>query len=322
VPEHSIAAYQLAIDLGADYIEPDLCLTKDGVFVAMHDLLLDDTTNVASLPQFAEKKTTKFVEGANMTGYFVSDFLYSEIEELRLNQRLAGRTTIYNGLFQLPSFTSIMSLAQSQYTDKGRTVGIYPELKHPGYHHDLGFDMEQMLLDALQSGGYAVTGDDVPTNLHQVLPVVIQCFDPESLKVLHQKTQIPLVLLLEPEDGIFTSENMQEIATYSQAIGPEKSYWGDVPYETAMHSMSNVRNAGLFIHPWTMRADMEILAKFKNNFAVQEMYFYCCLGMDAVFSEFPDHTRETIDVMTNYTASHGASLKGSIPVCNIDCHMK
>jgi glycerophosphoryl diester phosphodiesterase len=103
VPEHSLADYRLAIDLQTDYIEPDLCLSMDGVFVAMHDLLLDDTTNVASFPQFADRYTTKTVDGQNMTGYFISDFLYSELQELSLIQRIQGRSTLFNDLLKIPT---------------------------------------------------------------------------------------------------------------------------------------------------------------------------------------------------------------------------
>jgi glycerophosphoryl diester phosphodiesterase len=91
-----------------DYIEPDLCLSKDGVFVAMHDLLLDDTTNVASYPEFADRRTTKVVEGSAMTGFFVDDFSYAELQKLRLKQRLEGRSTLFDGLFTIPSLSEIM----------------------------------------------------------------------------------------------------------------------------------------------------------------------------------------------------------------------
>jgi glycerophosphoryl diester phosphodiesterase len=109
VPEHSLAAYRLAIDELTDYVEPDLCLSKDGVFVAMHDLLLDETTNVASLPQYVDRYTTKTVNGVNMTGYFVSDFLFSELQTLRLLQRIGGRSTFFNDLLLIPRSVKVMS---------------------------------------------------------------------------------------------------------------------------------------------------------------------------------------------------------------------
>ena len=123
VPEHSLAAYRLAMDLHTDYIEPDLCLSQDGVFVAMHDLLLDQTTNVASLPQFDDKKTTKVVDGKTMTGYFVSDFTLDELMVLRLNQRISGRSTLYNGLLQIPTLAQIIDLVYSNYNYTNTTIG-------------------------------------------------------------------------------------------------------------------------------------------------------------------------------------------------------
>ena len=146
IPEHSIPAYQLAMDLNTDYIEPDLCLSQDGVFVALHDLLLDDTTDIASYPQYSNRKRTQEVDGETLTGYFVSDFAISELKQLRLNQRLPQRTQIYNGLFQIPTLDEIINLVQLQYNKTGILYGIFPELKHPSYFKSLGFNMDDMLL--------------------------------------------------------------------------------------------------------------------------------------------------------------------------------
>ena len=267
------------MDLETDYIEPDLCLSQDGIFVALHDLFLDDTTNVASLSQFNDKKTTKVVDGKNMTGYFVSDFVYSELQELRLNQRLSYRTTLYNGLFQIPSLDSVMSLVQSHYYNTSRTIGIYVELKHPSFFHSLGFNMENMLLQSLVKGGYEVNGDNVPTNLTQVLPVVIQCFESDSLKYLKEKTNIPLIQLLEVQKSdFFSNDNINTISTYSNGIGPAKENFGNIPYELALNYVNLIHSFGLVIHPYTFRADSGIGNKFNNNFEFEEMFYYCCLG--------------------------------------------
>jgi len=322
VPEHSMAAYQLAIDLKTDYIEPDLCLSKDGIFVALHDLLLDDVTNVASFPQFTDRVSTKVVDGVNTTGYFVSDFLFSELQELRLVQRLPERTTLYNGLFQIPAFTSIMALAQAYYNSTNRLVGIYPELKHPSFFKSIGFNMEDMLLSALEQGGYEVYGDSVPSNLNQVVPVVIQCFDAISLQYLKTKTAIPLMYLIQPPvpPSFWSKENMAEIATYSAAIGPEKNYIGDLPFSTGLDMVNLIHSVNLKLHGWTFRADQDIMSKFNNNFNTELQYFYCCLGMDALFSEFPDRSREAIDLMSNYTSWNAGNVKSLSPVCTIQCH--
>lgn len=285
-------------------------------------MLLDDVTDVASHPEYADKKTTKLVDGKNETGFFVSDFMYSELETLRLKQRLSERTTLYNGLLQIPTFTSIMSLAQTQYSSSGRLVGIYPELKHPSYFKDLGFPMEDMLLDALVAGGFQVYGD-VPNNLQQVVPVVIQCFEAATLQYLRSKTALPLILLLNPVPGTFwNTENLNQIATYASGVGPEKSYFADISYEAAVKTIDTIHSANLRMHPWTFRADQDIGERFHNDFSLELMYYYCCLGMDALFSEFPDRSRESLDTMGNYTqlvAANNLPVPSDQPVCNIQC---
>jgi glycerophosphoryl diester phosphodiesterase len=312
LPEHSLQAYQVAIDLGTDYVEPDLCLTKDGVFVAIHDLLLDDVTNVASFLEFTDRKTTKLVDGVNTTGYFVSDFTLSEIKSLRLKQRVATRSTIFNGLFIMPTFTEIMSMMQLQYETTGRMVGIYPELKHPAYHHDLGFAMEDMLLEALTTGGYAINGEDVHNNLTSVVPVIIQCFEAPSLIYLHTKTSLPLMLLIKytvNQMNYISEEVLEATAKYATAIGPEKKFFDPVNIKRSKELIASMRNLGLAIHPWTFRADSDIIPPFDPNFAEEERYYYGCLGVDAVFTEFPDQTRETVDVVVK---SQKVNAKGDV----------
>jgi glycerophosphoryl diester phosphodiesterase len=306
LPEHSLQAYQLAFDLKADYIEPDLCLTKDGVFIAMHDVLLDDTTDVASHPEYADRKTTKNVDGSNMTGYFVSDFTVAEIKTLRLKQRLYQyRTTLDDGFFSIPTFDEIMSLAQSTYTKSGRMIGIYPELKHPKYHNSLGFQMVDMFLTSLQQGGYVTSGSEVQTNLKNVVPVLVQCFDADALKELHGKCELPLLQLIDATTSSFwTAGNVSAIAAYAQAIGPEKTYFESSTYVKALETMNLIRSYNLISHPWTLRADTGIGAKFKGDFSKEQMYMYCCLGIDGMFTEFPDQTREIIDIMKDYQQAY------------------
>jgi glycerophosphoryl diester phosphodiesterase len=293
------------------------------VFVALHDLLLDDVTNVASHPEYADRYTTKVVDGKNTTGYFVSDFLYSELQTLRLNQRLPERTTLYNGLLQIPSFTQVMSLAQTQYNTSGRLVGIYPELKHPSFFHDLGFAMEDMLLEALVTGGYEVYGSEVANDLQQVVPVVVQCFEPDSLVYLHSKTPLPLILLMNNQPADFwTTDNMAQIASYAAGIGPEKNYFASVPYTDAVKVIDLVHSAGLRLHPWTFRADQDIGKVFNRNFDAELQFYYCCLGMDALFSEFPDRSREALDAIGNYTqlvSANALPVPQGQPVCNLNC---
>ena len=153
--------------------------------------------------------------------------------------------------------------------------------------------------------------------------MVVQCFEPASLQYLHTKSTLPLILLLEPVPPAFwNADNMKSIASYATGVGPEKSYFATVSYSEAVSSISIIHNAHLSIHPWTFRADQDIGAKFHGQFDVEQMYYYCCLGMDGLFSEFPDRSRESIDVMTNYTQwvqSTNQPVPTNQPLCDMQC---
>ena len=133
LPEHTLAAYERAIARGADFIEPDLVLTKDGVMIARHEPMLDDTTDVATKFD-ASRKTTKLVDGVSTTAYFASDFTLAEIKTLRAVQPRANRPQGYNGLYEIPTLDEVIALAKAEGTKRGRAVGIYPEIKHSTYH--------------------------------------------------------------------------------------------------------------------------------------------------------------------------------------------
>jgi glycerophosphoryl diester phosphodiesterase len=281
VPEHSLAAYQLAIDLGTDYIEPDVVLSKDGIFIVMHDLLLDDTTNVADHPEFSDRKSTKIVNGIPTTGFFVCDFLESELKTLRLRQRMSQRTSLYNDLFPITTLDDVTSFVWSQYNSSLHTTGIYVELKHPSFHASLGFAMEDMLLMALNAAGYMTIGENTPNNLTTVVPVVIQCFESPSLEYLHSKTALPLVQLIEKGKTIdfWSRELMTNISQFAQGIGPYKDDFSKYSFAEIYPSIQMIQSdLKLFIHPWTFRKDSGIEEKFLNDFQLEEMYFYCCLG--------------------------------------------
>ena len=298
VPEHSLQAYVLAMDMMTDYIEPDLCLSKDGIFVALHDLLLDDVTNVASLDKFKNRKKTVVVEGTTMTGYFVNDFLYDELLELRLNQRLPYRTTLYNGKFQIPSLNQIMELAFNHFNNTNRLVGIYVELKHPSYFNQLGFNMADMLLESLHNGGYSING--AYNNMSNVVPCIIECFDADTLKYLHEKTDLPLIQLMNPPNttndktNYWTDEKLKVISEYASGVGPEKSFFVSQSLSSARDAVKRAHNYNLYIHPWTFREDNGIGTMFNGDFQKELDYYYCCLSIDALFSEFPDVNREVI----------------------------
>jgi glycerophosphoryl diester phosphodiesterase len=300
IPEHSLQAYETAMNLQTDYVEPDLCLTKDGVFVALHDVLLDDTTNVAELPEFASYKSTKVVDGVSLTGYFVSDFTHAETQKLSLKQRLSFRTQIYNGFFTIPTLQQITALALDNFNSTQRLVGLYIELKHPSFFKSLGFDMASMLLRELSDAGYAVDLS-APSDLKRVLPLVIQCFDAPTLRALRPITSIPLVQLLDPptpaqlHDGSYWSgQTLKEIATYANAVGPEKTYFSTLPLSDGQTAVQSAQEAGLAMHPWTFRAEAQYVGKQFTSFAEEQAYFFFCLGVAGVFTEFPDQTRQVL----------------------------
>jgi glycerophosphoryl diester phosphodiesterase len=248
LPDHTLAGYRLAIRLGADYVEPDLVSTKDGVLIARHEPNITGTTNVASHPEFAGKRRVGVnVDGALEDGWFASDFTWAEIQTLRAIQPLAERSQRYNGRFRIPSFQQVIDLVKRGSRREGRTVGIYPETKHPTYHKRLGLPLEGRLVAALRANGLD----------RRNAPVFIQSFEQSNLKQLNRMTNVPLVQLVDANDvnpdgsldytapfdrpydwtvsgnpaltsrtfGFFaTNAGLDEIRTYADGIGPWKRY--------------------------------------------------------------------------------------------------
>ena len=242
-PDHTLESYKLAIDMGADFIEPDLVATKDGVLVARNEPNITGTTDVATRPEFASRKTTKNVDGVNEEGWFVSDFTLAELKTLRAVQPLSDRDQSYNGKFQIPTFEEVLDLAKAEGTKAGRTVGVYPETKHPTFHSKLGLPLEDRLLAVLAKYGYTTKAS----------PVIVQSFEVSNLKYLRSKTQVRLVQLVDANDvnadgsmdltapydkpydfavagdsrtfaSLLTPAGLKEIKTYADGIGPWKPY--------------------------------------------------------------------------------------------------
>ena len=243
LPDHTLEGYKKAIDMGADFIEPDLVATKDGVLVARHEPNITGTTDVATRPEFASRKTTKNVDGVNEEGWFVSDFTLAELKTLRAVQPLSDRDQSFNGKFQIPTFEEVLDLAKAEGTKAGRTVGVYPETKHPTYHAKLGLPLEDRLLAVLAKYGYTTKAS----------PVIVQSFEVSNLKYLRTKTQVRLVQLVDANDvnadgsmdltapydkpydfavagdsrtfaSLLTPAGLKEIKTYADGIGPWKPY--------------------------------------------------------------------------------------------------
>ena len=289
-PEHTIAAYTLAIEQGADFIEPDLVPTKDGVLVARHENEISETTDVAAHPEFAARKGTKTIDGKAVTGWFVEDFTLAELKTLRARERLPLlRSTKYDGQFDVPTFDEILALARTC------GVGVYPETKHPTYFASIGLGTDAPLLAALKRVGW----DNADA------PVFIQSFEVANLKRLSKQTKVRLIQLLDasgaPADGakpsyaaMVTPAGLKAIAAYANGIGPARAmiYDGDGP---ATSLVADAHAAGLKVHPWTFRAENLFLPKSyragldprAHGRVEEEIARYLELGVDGFFTDFP-----------------------------------
>lgn len=303
LPEHTIEAYALAIEQGADIIEPDLVVTKDGVLIARHDRFLSTTTNVADKPEFADrKKPNPYANGDGREDWWVEDFTLAEIKTLRARQPREGRPQEHNDLFEIPTFAEVLALAADQAGQTGRPVGVYPETKHPGYFESIGLDFEAPLLAAL--------------NGFDAGPVFIQSFEPAILKRLKGKTPHKLVqLVYEETPGAGPNIPLAEIAGYADGVGPAKtlvlslSDAGD-----GANYVSDAHRLGLTVHPWTFRDDQpnEQLDKLiglslseaiadgliLETDATYELSVFYRAGVDGVFADFPDTAVKVRDEMS------------------------
>jgi glycerophosphoryl diester phosphodiesterase len=307
LPEHTLAAYELAIDLGADFIEPDLVSTKDGVLIARHENEISATTDVANRPEFANRKTTKVVDGVSITGWFTEDFTLAEIKTLRAKQNFPFRDQSFNGLYEVPTLQEIIDLAKRKSIATGRTIGIYPETKHPTYFDSVGLSLEEPLVAILKANNYDQKDS----------PVFIQSFEVGNLKDLNALIDVPLVQLLDafdvtpdgslieiqPYDFIVsgdartykdlrTPQGLADIATYADGIGPWKRMIVSVNSNNQLlpptSLVTDAHAAGLLVHPYTFRNEGRYLAAdYKGNPELEYEQFFK-LGVDGVFSDHPD----------------------------------
>jgi glycerophosphoryl diester phosphodiesterase len=295
--------------MGADYIEPDLVSTKDHVLVARHEPEISGTTNVADHPEFANRKTTRLLDGTPVTGWFTDDFTLAELKTLRARERLPQlrqHNTLYDGRYQIPTFQEILDLRKRLSRELGREIGIYPETKHPTYFRQRGLALEPVLVRMLRAAGLDRANS----------PVFIQSFEVGNLKALNRQIDVPLVQLLD-ESGVqpydvkssggsltygdmATPSGLRQIATYANGVGPWKNYI--VPRTSDNHSgqpTSFVRDAhaaGLLVHPYTFRNENTFLpvewqrgsnpADYGDAFSEYRQFFG--LGVDGLFSDNPD----------------------------------
>jgi len=302
-PEHTIASYTLAIAQGADFIEPDLVSTKDGVLVARHENEISGTTDVADHPEFKTRKATKTIDGQAITGWFTEDFTLAELKTLRAKERLPllrPDNAKFDGQFAIPSFQEIIDLAKAEEKVTGRRIGLYPETKHPSYFRSIGLPLEAPLVAILAQNGYADKTD----------PVFIQSFELENLKALRGLTKLRLIFLMDGSGGppggsgksyaeLATPAGLAEVAGTADGIGvakemivPRGPLGGSKP---ATSLVRDAHAAGLQVHVWTFRAENYFLPlelrKGVNPRAhgdlAAELKQFIALGVDGVFSDFP-----------------------------------
>ncbi|MEA2324954.1 MAG: glycerophosphoryl diester phosphodiesterase [Solirubrobacteraceae bacterium] len=306
-PEHTLASYRLAIQMGADYIEPDLVSTKDHQLVARHENDITGTTDVALHPEFAARRTTKIIDGQSHTGWFTEDFTLAELRTLRAVERLPDvrpANTAFNGLFQIPTFQEVIDLARRN------GVGIYPETKHPTYFDSIGLSLEEPLIAALRANRLARASSKV----------FIQSFEVSNLRELNRRIDVPLVQLIDASgrppdlvargiartyDDLVTPAGLRRIATYADGIGPDKTRI--VPTDASGRLgaptplIARAHRAGLIVHPFTFRPENQFLAlnyrqgdlrspqyaRARGN-EPAELRLFFRLGVDGLFADNAD----------------------------------
>lgn len=303
-PEHTLAAYALAARMGADAIEPDLVATRDGVLVARHGPEIGGTTDVASHPEFASRRTTAELDGEPVTGWFCEDFTLAELKTLRCCERLPElRGTAHDGEFELATFDEILALRVALARELGREIVVYPETKHPARSRALGLPLEEPLVAALRANGLDGAG----------APVFVQSFARESLERVAGAVPVRRVQLLtaSAEEGVWlrrsygtpgphTPAGLHEIVAYADAVGPAKELL--LPRDATGRSLppttfvAEAHAAGLLVHPWTFRAENAFLpAELRrggdpaaHGDLAAELHAVLELDVDGLFCDHPD----------------------------------
>jgi glycerophosphoryl diester phosphodiesterase len=278
-PEHTIESYTLAIAMGADYIEPDLVSTKDGVLIARHENEIGGTTDVAD--KFPGRRATKTIDGESITGWFTEDFTMAEIRTLRAKERLPFRSHERDGLYPIPTFDEVLALAAAKSKETGRTIGLYPETKHPAYFRSIGLPLEPPMLETLAKYGKQDTS----------AAVFIQSFEPENLKLLRPQTTLRLIQLLDASADV-SPARLAEIATYADGIGPNTRLVVPANADGTLREpttlVADAHAAGLLVHVWTLRSEPAFLSPTYGGDPLKEHRQFAELGVDGIFTDFPD----------------------------------
>lgn len=313
-PEHTLAAYELAIELGADFIEPDLVSTSDGVLIARHEPYLGgdnpdfagaDSTDVAGRREFADRKRTVTIDGVTLTGWFASDFTLAEIKTLRARERLPALrpgSAAFDGHFAVPTLEEIVHLLRAAEKRTGCVIGLYPETKHPSWHEAIGLPIEERLVATLRANGFDTAED----------AVFIQSFEVGNLQRLARMTDIRLVQLMGGEGGpadwagagdardynwLASRDGLAFVATYADAIGPNKARV--IPVENGRLGQPTrlvdfAHAAGLLVHPYTFRPEDMFLPKAMVGDDLAELRAFVVAGVDGLFADAPDRARAVL----------------------------
>lgn len=323
-PEHTLASYQKAIDDGADFIEPDLVSTKDGVLVTRHENEIGGTTNVSTLSQFADRKTTKNIDGKDLTGWFTEDFTLSELQQLKARERIPEfrpANTAYNDLYPVPTLEQVIELAEANYKKTGKIIGLYIETKHPTYFKNQKLAMEDTLLKTLAKYEYT----------REIAPVYLQSFEVQNLidlkneLDLHKTIKHAQIIQLydaktaQPADfvesgetktyaDLATAQGLKDVAKYANGVGPSKGYilnFNDNGSVQTTSFITDAHTAGLKVHPYTFRPENNYLptplkcsqdkpAERCPSGALKEFEAYFKAGVDGVFTDDPALGREAV----------------------------
>ena len=323
-PEHTLASYQKAIDDGADFIEPDLVSTKDGVLVARHENEIGGTTNVSVLSQFADRKKTKIIDGTSLTGWFTEDFTLSELNQIKARERIPALrpdNVQYNDQFNIPTLEQIIELAENHYKKTGKVVGLYIETKHPTYFQKQNLSLEDPILKTLAK--YQYTRD--------IAPIYLQSFEVNNLKyfkdqlTLHKTLKYAKIIQLYDEKALSpadfvaqgikttygdmaTAQGLTDVAKYANGVGPWKPYIFNETYTAPSEFVKNAHAVNLKVHPYTFRPENNFLAnnlkcstattdasKRCETGANKEYEMYFKAGVDGIFTDDPGLGRKTVD---------------------------
>jgi glycerophosphoryl diester phosphodiesterase len=301
-PEHTTASYELAIDLGAEVIEPDVVVSRDGVLVVRHENELSWSTDVSTRSEFADRRTTKVVDDEPCTGWFAEDFTLAELRTLRAVERMPEYrplNTAYDGRFGILTLAEVIDLARTRSTDE-RQIRVLAELKHPGWSAEQGLPMAELVTEELRRLG--------ATDEHG--PVMVQSFDAGVLRDLrarlgeHGPQLIQLIDDVAEGDRMVTPAGLREISTYAQGIAPsvERILGRGEPAGRRCDLVQEAHRAALTVFTWTLRAENAFLPAHLRIGDVPEALGdaigvarqLLALGVDGLITDSPDHARQAV----------------------------